>query len=40
MRAANEMCALVANRGVALAGNVASVASPTKNTLKSFDKFS
>src|SRR5207249_1509077 len=38
--AANETCALVANRGVALAGNVASVASPTRNTSKSFDRFS
>src|SRR5262249_39159474 len=37
--AAYEIAALVAKRGVALAGNVASVASPTRNTLKSFDRF-
>ena len=36
---ANEMAALVACFGESLAGNVASVASPTRNTLKSFDRF-
>lgn len=37
---ANDRCALVAKRGVLLAGNVASEASPTRNTLKSFERFS
>ena len=37
---AKAMCALVANFGVTWAGNVASVASPTRNTLKSFERFS
>src|SRR5262245_23062282 len=37
---ANDTAALVAKRGVALAGNVASVASPTRKTLKSFARFS
>jgi hypothetical protein len=38
--AANEIAALVATRGVLLAGKVASVASPTRKTLKSFERFS
>ena len=37
---ANDRCAFVAKRGVLLAGNVASEASPTRKTLKSFDRFS
>ena len=37
---ANDMAALTANRGDRLAGNVASEASPTRNTLKSCDRFS
>lgn len=37
---ANDRCAFVAKRGVLLAGNVASEASPTRNTLKSFERFS
>ena len=37
--AANERAALVANRGEALLGKVARVASPTRKTLKSFARF-
>src|SRR5689334_18449393 len=37
---ANDRCTFVAKRGVLLAGNVASEASPTRNTLKSFERFS
>ena len=37
--AARETAALVAKRGVSLAGKVARVASPTMKTLKSFAKF-
>src|SRR4029079_9412331 len=36
---ANEMAALVACFGESLAGNVARVASPTRNTLKSLERF-
>src|SRR5207237_34043 len=36
---ANDTAALVANRGVSCAGNVANVASPIRKTLKSFDRF-
>src|SRR5207248_553056 len=38
-RAAKEMAALVAAAGVALEGKVASVASPTRKTLKSGERF-
>src|SRR4051794_41513016 len=38
-RAANEIAALVANLGLLLAGKVDSVASPTRKTLKSLDRF-
>ena len=34
-----KIAALLAKRGESLAGNVASVASPTRKTLKSFAKF-
>jgi len=37
---ANDRCAFVAKRGVLFAGKVASEASPTRNTLKSFERFS
>ena len=37
--AARETAALVAKRGLGLAGKVASVASPTRKTLKSFARF-
>src|SRR5262249_27611267 len=37
--AANEIAAFVAKRGELFDGNVASVASPTKKTLKSFARF-